>query len=154
MAQNIIYSPWEGIKGPWLLMTTLLLVSFNCFPLFLHFLASLIKLIFWLRFFHRQKVDRGHRGKDNRVLCCYLLTKSWLTLCDPMVTSVHGSSVHEISQARILVWVAISFSLGSSQLRGQTWVTCIAGGFFPSEPPRKPQSTLLATFKYAMQYYY
>ena len=36
------------------LMTELLL--FNLFPLFLHFLASLIKLILWLKLFHRQKV--------------------------------------------------------------------------------------------------
>ena len=36
-----------------------------------------------------------------------------------------GSSVHEISQARILEWVAISFSRGSSQSRDQTCVFCI-----------------------------
>ena len=127
------------MKGPWLLMTTLLLVSFNCFPLFLHFLASLIKLTFWLRFFHRQKADRGHRGKDNRVLYCYLLTKSWLTLCDPMVISVHGSSVHEISQARILVWVAISFSRDLPNPGIEPVSPALAGRFFTTEPPGKPQ---------------
>ena len=37
-----------------------------------------------------------------------------LTLCDPMDFSLPGSSVHEILQARILEWVAISFSRGSS----------------------------------------
>ena len=36
--------------------------------------------------------------------------QSCLTLCDPMDRSLPGSSVHEISQARILEWVAISFS--------------------------------------------
>ena len=36
-----------------------------------------------------------------------------------------GSSVHGIFQARILGWVAISSSRGSSQLRDQTWVSCI-----------------------------
>ena len=35
-------------------------VLFECFPLFLHFLSSLIKLILWLKFFHRQKAGRGH----------------------------------------------------------------------------------------------
>ena len=40
-----------------------------------------------------------------------------------------GSSVHGILQARILEWVAISSSSGSSQLRDQTHVSCIAGGF-------------------------
>ena len=43
-------------------------------------------------------------------------------------------------QARILEWVAIPFCRGSSQLRDQTCVSCIAGGFFflLSEPPGKP----------------
>ena len=47
-----------------------------------------------------------------------------------MSGSLPGSSVHGILQARILVWVAIPFSRGSSQLRDQTQVSCIAGGFF------------------------
>ena len=41
-----------------------------------------------------------------------------------------GSSVHGIHQARILEWVAMSFSKGSSQPSDQTWVSYIAGGFF------------------------
>ena len=41
-----------------------------------------------------------------------------------------GSSVHGISQARILEWGAIFFSRGSSQCRNQTQVSCIAGKFF------------------------
>ena len=36
------------------------------------------------------------------------------TLCDPMDYSLSGSSVHRIFQARVLEWVAISFSRGSS----------------------------------------
>ena len=43
-----------------------------------------------------------------------LVTQSCLTLCDPMDYSPLGSSVHGILQARILEWVAISFSRGSS----------------------------------------
>ena len=39
--------------------------------------------------------------------------------------SEFGSYVHEVSQARILKWVAISFSRGSSQPRDQTHVSCI-----------------------------
>ena len=38
-------------------------VLFEYFPLFLHFLTSLIKLILWLKFFHRQKAGRGHGGQ-------------------------------------------------------------------------------------------
>ena len=47
------------------------------------------------------------------------------TLCDPMDSSPPGSSVHGIFQARILEWIAISFSRGSSQLRDLTQVSCI-----------------------------
>ena len=45
--------------------------------------------------------------------------------CDPMDYSPPGSSVHGISQARILEWVASSFSGGSSQARDWTQVSCI-----------------------------
>ena len=55
---------------------------------------------------------------------CVLVAK--LTLCDPMDYSPLGSSVHRIFQARILEWVAIPFSWGSSQPRDQTQVSCIA----------------------------
>ena len=43
------------------------------------------------------------------------------------------------SQARILERVAISFSGGSSQPRDWTCISCLAGRFFPTEPPRKPR---------------
>ena len=46
-----------------------------------------------------------------------LVAQSCLTLCDPMNYSPPGSSVHGILQARILEWVAIPFSRGSSQPR-------------------------------------
>ena len=46
--------------------------------------------------------------------CCYLVAKSCPTFCDPTDCSPPGSSVHGILQARILEWVAISFSKGSS----------------------------------------
>ena len=52
---------------------------------------------------------------------------SCLTLCDPMDCSPLGSSIHGISQARILEWVAISFSRGSFRPRDQTQVFWIAG---------------------------
>ena len=58
-----------------------------------------------------------------------LVTQSCLTLCNPMDCSPPGSSVHGILWARILEWVAISFSRGSSQPRDRTWVSCIAGRF-------------------------
>ena len=51
------------------------------------------------------------------------------TLCDPIDSSLLGSSVHGISQARILVWVAISCPRRSSWLRDWTLVSCAAGRF-------------------------
>ena len=57
-----------------------------------------------------------------------------LTLCDPVDCRPPGSPVRGISQARILEWVAISFSRGSSRPRDQTRVSFIAGRCFNSEP--------------------
>ena len=51
------------------------------------------------------------------------------TLCNPMDYSLPGSSVHGILQARILEWVVIPFSRGSSQPRDQSQVFGIAGRF-------------------------
>ena len=48
--------------------------------------------------------------------------QSCLTLCDPMDSSLPDSSVHRVSQARTLEWVAIFSSKGSFQPRDQTWV--------------------------------
>ena len=53
------------------------------------------------------------------------VAQSCLTVCDPMDFSPPGSSIHGISQARILEWVVISFSMRSYQLRNQTLVSCI-----------------------------
>ena len=63
------------------------------------------------------------------------------TLCDPLGYSLPGSSVHGILQARILEWVPMPSSRGSSQPRDQTWVSFgsyIAGRFFTAEPLGKP----------------
>ena len=49
-----------------------------------------------------------------------LVAKSCPTLCNPMDCSPSGSSVHGIFQARILEWIAISYSRGSFQPRDQT----------------------------------
>ena len=52
------------------------------------------------------------------------------TLRDPMDCSLPGSSVHGIFQARVLEWIAISFSRGSSRPRDWTQVSCIIGRRF------------------------
>ena len=54
-----------------------------------------------------------------------VLTWWCLTLCDPMDCSPPGSSVHGILQARVLEWIAISFSRGSSWPRDWIRVSCI-----------------------------
>ena len=59
-----------------------------------------------------------------------LVAKSCLTLWDPMVCSLPGSSICRILQVGILEWVAISCSRGCSQPRSQTRVSGIAGRFF------------------------
>ena len=61
------------------------------------------------------------------------------TLCDLMDGSLPSSSVHWISQASILEWVAISFSRGSTQRRDQTRVSFIGRRFFTTELPGKPE---------------
>ena len=60
------------------------------------------------------------------------------TLCDPMDCSLLGSSVHGILQARILEWVGVFSSKGSSQPRNRTHISCSAGRFFTAEPWGKP----------------
>ena len=68
--------------------------------------------------------------------------QSWLTDCDPMDCSVAlQASVHGISQARILEWVAIPFSRGSTRSRDLTWVSCTAGRFFTIWATNKTQFT-------------
>ena len=58
------------------------------------------------------------------------VAQSYPTLGNPMDCSLLGFSVHWILQARILEWVAIPFSRGSSQPRDQTRVSHITGRFF------------------------
>ena len=58
------------------------------------------------------------------------VAQSCLTLCDPVDCSLPGSSVDGILQARILEWVAISFSRGSSRPRDRTQVSRIGGRRF------------------------
>ena len=73
-----------------------------------------------------------------------LITQSCPILFNPMDCSPPGSSMNGILQARILEWVAISFSGGFFQSRDQTQVSCIAGGFFFFFLPVSHQESLLA----------
>ena len=64
--------------------------------------------------------DASEANLANFIVLCCLVTKSCQTLCSPP-----GSFVHGTSQARILEWVAISFSRASSQPKDWTCVSCI-----------------------------
>ena len=86
---------------------------------------------------------------SHKLLCC---ESHWVvsTLCDPMDYSPPGSSVHGILQARILEWVAIPFSRGSSRPRNRTEDSCTAGGFFTNWAIREvlPTSKFLFCLNY------
>ena len=75
--------------------------------------------------------------RPHAVLCW--VAQLCLTLCDPMDCSPPGSSVHGILQARILEWVAMPSSRGSSQPRDRTQVSHIAGRLFTSWAIREAQ---------------
>ena len=68
------------------------------------------------------------------------------TLCDPKDCSPPSFSVHGILQARTLEWVAMPSSRGSSQLREQTRVSCISGGFFTVWATREAPVVLVSLF--------
>ena len=69
-----------------------------------------------------------------------LVTQSCLTLCNPMDCKLPGFSIHRIFQARVLEWVAISFSRGSSQPKDRTWVSHIVGRRFTVWATRRVSS--------------
>ena len=74
---------------------------------------------------------------------CVLVTQSCPTLCDPTTCSPPGFSVHGILQARILEWIVIPFSRGSSQPKDRTLVSCITGRFFTVRATGKSSSCLI-----------
>ena len=79
------------------------------------------------------------------------VTQSCQTLCDPVDCSLPGSSLHGILQARVLEWVAISFSRGSSWPRDRTPVSHIAGRHFNLWATREAPSHCLGICKTKFQ---
>ena len=102
--------------------------------------GSKIKILFFLK----KKEEENRRSSENAKVSIVYITgifwdslhtetevaQSYLTICDPMDCSLPGSSIPGISQARVLEWVAISFSRWSSQSRDQTQVSRTAGRRF------------------------
>ena len=87
------------------------LFEFNISSLFFFFLSEW----FWLSFL--------------KIPVC-LVIQLCLTLCETMDFSLPGSFVHGILQARLLEWVAVPFSIGSSWPRDWTQVSCFWRRFF------------------------
>ena len=85
---------------------------------------------------------------SNVEICYCLFAKSCPNLLQPLDCSPPGSSLHGISQARILDWVAISFSRGSSPLRNKTSIFWVSGRFFITKPPVKSNIEILSSYKY------
>ena len=94
----------------------------------LHFIISLTHITSRRRIVNRQIIFTGYY--DLFVKVKVLVAQLCLTLCNPMDCSPPGSSVHGILHVRILEWVAILLSRGSSQPRDRTQVFHIAGRFF------------------------
>ena len=88
----------------------------------------------WEQVSQTQMLKGAKQAKQmNKLGVKVLVTESCMTLCEPMDYNLPGSSVHGILQSRILNWVAMFFSSGSSWPRNQTFISCIsciAGGFF------------------------
>ena len=76
------------------------------------------------------------------VSVCVLVSQSCLTLRDSMDCSPSGSSVYGILQARILEWVATSYSRGSSWPRDQTWSPALQADSLPVESLGIPRKTV------------
>ena len=79
---------------------------------------------------HKPKINQQKNKKSRPNQVKMLVAQLCLILRNPMDYSPPGSPIHGILQARILEWVAIPFSKGSSQPRDQTHVSCIADRFF------------------------
>ena len=72
------------------------------------------------------KMPRVTLVKSFNLICTRMRAQLCLTLSDPTDCSPPGSSVHGIFQARMLEWVAISFSEGSSRPRDRTCISCVS----------------------------
>ena len=104
------------------------------------FFASLSKtrpqvISSWLYAILAQKVSQESSIFQEQYVCMLSPFRYVPLMCDPMDCSPPGSSVHGILQGRIMEWVAISSSRGSSQHWDQTQVSWIAGRLFTIEPP-------------------
>ena len=105
---------------------------------------------------HRDRLEniagKDRAGRTEKVAVTDIHTASESESCSVMSDSLQPHGLYRILQARILDWVAFSFSRGSSQPRDQTQVYHIAGRFFlPAEPPGKPKNTGVSSLSLLQQ---
>ena len=91
-------------------------ILFTFFPLFWYILDTQI----WV------SLNSWPVPYTTLISICSMQAQLCLTLCSPVNWSPPDSSVHGISQARVLEWVAISFFRRSSQPRDQTPISCVS----------------------------
>ena len=97
------------------------------------------KLVLHILFFN--KTNYSLISFELRNLC--LVTQPCLALCNPIDCSLPGSSVHGESPGKVLEWVAMPSSRGSSQPRDRTQVSHIAGRFFTIWATRESHKSIL-----------
>ena len=104
----------------------------------------------WARSCNKQKqlpYSAHSAGTRDAIQC--LVTQLRLTLCDPVDCSPPASSVHGILQARILEWVAMPSSRGSSQPRVEPRSLAVQEDSLPSEPPGNPKNTRVGSYPFS-----
>ena len=106
-----------------------------------------IPTLYFLRSYSLVTASSSSEESAGLVKVKVLVAQSCLALCNPMDYNQPGSSVHGILQPRMLRWVAIPFSRGSSPPRKRAWVSQIAGRFFTIWATRE-------TYKFNMQVYH
>ena len=122
--ENTIVLGWDSSWKLWVSWIRKLLF-YICWPLELSIMLSFRQLASWLCECVAEPVKRFLSAVS---VCSFMFNS-----CDPVDCRSPGFSVHGIFQARILEWVTISYSRGSSWPRDWTWVFCIscmAGEFF------------------------
>ena len=129
-------------------------------------LSSFSWIFQWTKkLFYAMEIFKKQCGQDNRACS---VAQSCLTLSNSMDCSPQGSSVHGISQAGILEWIAIPFSRESSWSRDWTCVSCIGKqvlchwasgksltvGIVPNKGDRASNIVTLALYLLANQGFY
>ena len=121
-------------------------ITTNCVKLIKRWEYQTTLPAFWETCMHIKKQQLEPTWKDVCCLLC-LVAQSCLTLWDPKTVLWQPPLFVEILKARILVWVAMPFSRGSSQPRNQTQGSCIAVQFSTIWATRKAQHWTINWFK-------